>query len=239
MSDDPSFPPIPAVIKAMLQPFRELMHDHNPPAQKEGRRIEETFLKPFMRPDNEHLQAIGRVTTAWSVLERVLGMALSRLAMTPEFPALALTKDLNLDYQLKALRTLIALHRERYRIQVIPAEYLEILTNMIKEFDRLRHRRNSIVHTVWIGGAGDLHSLRSRPVTASVSIANPQESLSLEDITRAADAIQALADAMFIVVQCLPEVDEGPHVKSLAQQAIRLPQSEESERPDPDQSSQG
>ncbi|MES0016155.1 hypothetical protein [Mesorhizobium sp. M0036] len=224
MSDEEPALPLPAVVRAMLQPFVEVMNER-PPKGVSQRIVEPTFLQPHLRPTADQLQAIGRVTTAWSLVERVLGMVLSRLAMAPEYPATAITKDLGLDYQTKAIRTLIALHQERYRKQVIPSDTLEVLTNMLKELSKLRQERNIVVHTVWISSipGTTLHSLRARPVTGSASASKPSEERTLDQINKLADDIQALADAMFIVVQFLPALDEGLIAKSLALNPGHLP----------------
>ena len=43
------------------------------------------------------------------------------------------------------------------------------------------------------------------------------------EIEKLASDIQRLADAMFVVAQILPEVDEGQQAKSLSQRARHLP----------------
>lgn len=200
--------------------------------------IETTYIPEWSRPTEKQLQAIGRIATGFSVLERVFGMVLARLALAPDFPAMALTKDLSLDNHLKALKTLLALHGERYALQIVTPDLSDILTNMGTEFARLKDERNVIVHSTWLTkGVDSLFAMSARPSTESKSTAFPQPVKTLDELNGLADRIQALADAMFIVVQLLPEVDEVRHARSLSQvPRPRLPETQ-TEPEDPPQPS--
>jgi hypothetical protein len=154
--------PMPVHVMAMLQPFVEVMNtDHSRPPRS-GFHL--TYIPEHDRPRDEQLRAIGRITTTWSVLERVFGLLLSRLALAPDYPAQALTKDLGLDNQIKAVKTLLALHHERYRHQVLLPEYVEVITRMLTHFAQLKHKRNVVAHTTWIHmGQDEIIALSARP----------------------------------------------------------------------------
>ncbi len=129
---------------------------------------------------------------------------------------MALTKDLGLDHQVKAAKSLIALHRSRYGLQVIESEWLDILVNMLADFEKLRHERNLVTHTVWVRLGERLVSLKSRPMTEKSAAEQPLLQRSTGELANLAQAIQQLADAIFVVVQYMPEVDERKHALALS-----------------------
>ena len=134
-----------------------------PEREKEGKTWLLTFIPDHDRLNDEQLRAIGRVATTWSVLERVLGILLSRLVMAPEFPAAAITKDLSLDNQIKAIKTLLSLHLERYHQTVVTPGVEQIIANMIPDFFQLKEKRNVLTHTVWFRmGSDEISGLRSK-----------------------------------------------------------------------------
>jgi hypothetical protein len=217
---------IPAIARALIEPYRQIIGVQNDillGRQLDPNYIQTTFVPERDRPSPEHLQAIGQVAAAFSVLERMLRLLVSRLALTPEFPGLAITKDLGIDYQLKALKILIGLHKERYREQIIDSGWLGIIESMMREFNQVREERNIVVHTVWYQRADKLHGLRPRPTTASKADENPSPETSVPLMQKLATEIQNLADAMFVVSQYIPEVDEAQLAKFLALKARPLP----------------
>jgi hypothetical protein len=205
---------IPAAIRSLLEPYRIIMGPHDGP--KEEKKLEVTFLPEYERPDDEQLRAIGKVAATWAVLERMLGLIVTRLALAPEFPGMALTKDLGLDYQIKAAKALITLHKNRYRCEIIGSDWLVVISNMLRRFISLRQERNIVVHTVWYRFGDKLSSLPSRPMTSTGLEENPRPERTVGQLQKLAADIQELADAMFVAVQHLPEVDERQHAKSLA-----------------------
>jgi hypothetical protein len=223
--------PIPAHARALLEPFVNVMGNER---EADRKVYLLTFIPEHDRLNGGQLQAIGRVATTWSVLERVLGILLSRLAMAPEFSAFALTKDLGLDNQIKAIKTLISLHIERYHQMVVTPGLEDVITNMIPDFFALKEKRNILTHTVWFTmGKDKISGLRSRPVSMSKAAANEVPEWTISEINDVADQIQKLSDAMFVVAQILPAVDEAQHVKSLSQDARHLPPDTRQKPEDP------
>lgn len=218
LSDEEPEIELPAIAKALLEPFRRIIGMSNGGAQQ-PQQVQLTFVPPQDRPTDDQLAAIGRVATTWSVVERMLGITLTRLSMTPEFPGMAITKDLGLDAQVKAIRTLMALHSTRYQEQIVGPEWLKVLDGMLKDFTKLRLKRNEAVHTVWFQSGESLASLRPRPVTEQTSIISPAPTTNAAELVALAEEIQKLADAMFVVTQYLPAVDEAQHAESLALRA--------------------
>lgn len=218
---DPWDGEIPAFIRTLLDPF---VNVHGAPPRDQSRTIETTFITPLFRPSDSQLKAMGRVTSTWSVLEHIIEIALARLALTPQFPALALTNDLGLDNRIKALKALIALHHERYAETILEPSLIRELEKIPAQIATLKDKRNRLTHLVWIRDNDDVMSgLRPRARTASaVTKAPASQQMTVAEINELADAIQALADTLFVLTQMVPEVDEGQHAQSLAQSARRL-----------------
>lgn len=221
MTNDPKKDfPIPAHVRALLDPF---VNVHNPERMKPSRSgYLLTFIPQHDRLTDEQLRAIGRVATTWSVVERVLAILLSRLAMAPEFPAITVVKDLSLDNQVKAIKMLLSLHKERYGRGVVSSKIEKIITNIISDFSRLKEKRNILTHTVWFRMNKDaISGLHSRSLTARKAADSAVPRWTVKDVDMVADEIQKLADAMYVVAQMLPEVDEGRHVEALSNEDRR------------------
>jgi hypothetical protein len=214
--------PIPTHARALLEPFVNVMSGER--TKPDQTIYLTTFIPEHDRLNAEQLQAIGRIATTWSVLERVLGILLSRLMMAPEFSASALTKDLSLDNQIKAIKSLLSLHIERYHRSIVTPGLEEVISNMIPDFFALKEKRNSLTHTVWFAmGKDKISGLRSKPTTMSNAATSESPKWSTVEINAVADEIQKLSDAMYLVAQILPAVDEGQHVKLLSRDARHLP----------------
>lgn len=227
MADDNPFSKmrIPTAIRAMLDPFRVVLANPDQPFEA-PKDFEVSYISKSSALTPEQLQAFGRVATTFSVLERVFSLILGRLALAPDFPALAITKDLSMDNHVKALKLLLDLHAERFSRTIVSEDVERILTNMAAEFAPLKDERNAIVHSVWMRFNDDeVIALNARPRTAAKATKYPMPKKTVTELNKLADKIQHLADAMFIIFQTLPEVDEGPHVRSLSQQERpRLPE---------------
>lgn len=230
--------PMPAHARALLEPFVNIMNPRLEPPWPKVYLL--TFIPDHDRPSDDQLKSIGRVTTTWSVLERVVRLLLARLAMAPDYPAMALTKDLGLDNQIKAIKTLLRLHLERYERRIVTPGLEDVIANMLSEFAQLKEKRNVLTHTVWFRMGEGLSGLRSRPTTFSgATEPSPNSNWTIPEIEGLADEIQKLADAMFVVTQILPDVDEGPHAISLSQRARHLPPGTQTKPGAPPRSSEG
>jgi hypothetical protein len=151
MSENPEKIEIPEFIRLMIEPYKAV---RNVKRQKPKESIETTFIPQHSRPLNESLAAIGRVATYWSVMEHAVQMVLTRLALTTQFPALALTSDLSMDNRLRAIRALIALHRERYGYELADKDVYDVLAEQLPKIISLKQKRNRIVHNIWVKGVG-------------------------------------------------------------------------------------
>jgi hypothetical protein len=88
---------IPAIVRAMIDPFRNIMGDSDKPsvqAEAPELAIERTLISRYSRPTDGQLRAIGRVVPTFSILERIIGFTLARLALSPDFPTMAITKEI-------------------------------------------------------------------------------------------------------------------------------------------------
>ena len=220
MTDQPHLDDIPASIRALLGPY---VNVDGVPSTAHQRQLHRTYIAPRSRPSISQLQAIGRVTSTWSVLEHVIEIALARLALAPDFPALALTNDLGIDNRIKALRALIALHHERYREQIIPHALIETLQKLPGQIATLKDQRNRVTHLVWTRWSETRMSDAPRALTESAASKAPIPTMDVEEINALADRIQAMSDLLFIIAQLMPEVDEGSLAQSLSLLARRPP----------------
>jgi hypothetical protein len=212
---------IPSFIRAMIEPYRNIMAPQ--PDIPEPRRLERTFIEEIFRPTPKQLEAIGRVASAWAVMERVMAITVARLALAPDFTTLALTRELTANSQIKVLRNLIPLHLERYGCEIANRNLLEDLKTLPSKIDKLKDERNVVAHTVWLKKNEDaISALRERPTTASKSASEPPITKTINEINQLATDIWALADKLFIFAQFLPAVDEVRHAQSLAENAQTL-----------------
>jgi hypothetical protein len=236
--DDQPEIPIPAFIRSMLDPFVNVMGESDTTPPK--RVLERTLLEPMFRPTDKHLAAIGRVTTVWSVMERVMGMTIARLSLAPEFTTLALTRELTANNQIRVLRTLIPLHGERYKAMIVNDNLITELKTLPTKILALKDQRNIVAHTVWQRKNDDtIVALRSKPTTESKVAAEPALEKTVAEIEKLADDIQAMADHLFILTQLLPAVDEARQAQSLAQDVQSLHDELLGERPSPPESFEG
>ena len=218
---------LPPHVRAMLDPYRRVVGKDIRP-QDEPTDVYASMVPAHDRPSEQQLQAIGRVATTFSLLERALGFTLGRLSLAPDFPAMSLTKEIGVNFSLRAMEKLLALHHERYIGQLIPSDLLAALENMPAQIRPLKDERDIVVHTVWLrSGKDSLRGLRSRPLTASASTQTEASEYSLPELNALADTIQSTADGLFVLGQLLPEVDENSHVESLSRKALhRRPRGE-------------
>jgi hypothetical protein len=220
MSDEDQ-PDIPAFVKAMLAPFMNVIGKSTAPPPR--RTMERTLLEPIFRPTDKHLAAIGRVATTWSVMERVMGMTIARLSLAPEFPTLAITKELTANNQIRVLRALIPLHSERHLSQIASDNLIEELKTLPAKIQALKDQRNMIAHTVWHRRNDDtIVAMRSKPATESRVVSEPSIEKTVDEIEKLADDIRAMADHLFVLTQLLPAVDEAQLAQSLAQDVQSL-----------------
>lgn len=157
-------------------------------------------------------------------MEHMIQTVLARLAMTAQFPMFAVIADLSIDNRIRAIKALIALHRERYSYRLAEQALLDTLANQLPVIAALKTKRNIIVHSVWIKGLepGTLQQLKARPRVESAIQKNPSERMAISEITQTADEIRMVANGLFVLSQLLPEADEGQLLESLEQELHRL-----------------
>jgi len=230
MSDDDDFTKerIPPHVRAMLEPFRRIGASEHVKTFDDAVHVH--LVPTHDRPSYDQLAAIGLVASNFSILERVLGLALTRLALAPDFPALALSKEIGVNYSLKAMEKLLALHRERYIGQIASFDLLDVLDRYPTKIRPLKDQRDIVVHTVWMRAGKDrLIGLRPRPLTESAAAQSKGPEYDLKQLHAIAADIEATANELFVLAQLLPEVDESLHVKSLVQKTASRRQRDRSE----------
>jgi hypothetical protein len=220
MADEHTKPiSVPAFIRSMLDPFIAIHHPDGGSDTKIRNHLEPTFLPDHAKPNDAQLLAIGKVCATWAVLERIVGMLISRLCMAPEYPTLAILRELSANNQIKALRILIPLHKERYARMMTNEDFIIDLMKMPARLQTLKDKRNEIAHTVWHKwNETEMLAMRSRPVTYSVAAAEPAEKnkTSIESMNSLSEEIQEVADRLFLMVQLLPAVNEQQQAQFLA-----------------------
>lgn len=224
MPEDSEKIEIPEFIRLMIEPYKAV---RNVKRQKPKKLIETTFIPQYSRPPNEALAAIGQVATYWSVMEHAVQMVLTRLALTTQFPALALTSDLSMDNRIRAIKALIALHRERYGYELADKDVYDALAQQLPKITSLKQKRNRIVHNIWLKGIGNdaLVSLEYRPKAEAARMKQPPETLPISEILETANEIETVANGLFVIAQILPEADESWLLESLSRDK-RRPHSE-------------
>lgn len=231
MSDENPKLQMPEFVRLLLEPYKNVQDGANRPP-KDG--VEVTFLPKSARPSPEALLAIGSVATEWSILEHMLQVVLTRLALTAQFPVFAVTSDLSIDNRIRAIKSLIALHRDRYGYRLADKELLDALAGQLPVIAALKTRRNVIVHSVWIKGGmkpAMLCQLKGRPRTEASLQASPNDTIAITEITQTADEIRMAANGVFVLSQLLPEADEGLLLELLEQERHRLLLEIQSEPP--------
>jgi hypothetical protein len=212
MKRPPKVSGLPALVKAVLEPARAPTKGRLPSPWAT------TFLSEFSRLKPAQFEAIGRVAATWSVLEWLIEVALARLSMVPPFPGRALTNDLGIDNRLRALKTLVELHRTRYRYALVDYSTLEHFSALITEIAKLKDRRNRVVHRIWTTRAhGKMFGIRFRVGAAVEPIS------SIDEMKGLADAIQDAADILYVLILPIPETDEGQQLRSLQRGEHRRP----------------
>ncbi len=192
------------------------------------------FHSTYSTPTARQLEAIGGVAANWALLEYALEILLSRLAMAPGFPALALTNNLSIDNRLAALRNLIAMHRDRYSARIIPIESLTELSELRTGIARIKGKRNKIIHYVWFRQTDEKmfgHRFKgARPSENAQTVAarrkahtagltdfeeGPSLITTVTDLRKFAARIEALSDKTFALCEHLPDIDEERLARSL------------------------
>ncbi|HOP19715.1 MAG TPA: hypothetical protein PK585_06520 [Amphiplicatus sp.] len=226
MSDDSKSDPlsgaIPNIVQAMLQPYRRVSGGN---MENQPTSFEITFISDDSRPNDAQLAAIGAVAWEWSILEYHLEVILARLALAPDFPTRAVTNNLAIDNRLSAIKSLLALHRERYRHRIVSEKLDEAIISMMPRVAALKGKRNTIVHRVWMRFGDEMHAFRFNAATPSAIQAAEVQSKRIyttEELRQVARDIRDAADTLFMLSQLLPAVDEGQQLKSLEQEARRL-----------------
>ena len=157
------------------------------------------------------LELIGEVTSEWAIVERGVETALARLALAPDFHALALTNDLTVNNRLRAMKNLIDMHQRRYVPPQFNKAALQQLTILGNQIGTKKEMRNKIAHWVWtrrddhtIFGQRFMGKQPHHPETGK----EPYMLLTEDDLAKFLADVIELSDQLWAVVLQLPEQDE-------------------------------
>ena len=119
-----------------------------------------------------------------------------------------LTDKLGPDNRIKAIRSLIGVHREKYGCELVTDATLAELDGTLKIAAKMKEDRNFVVHTVW-SQAGPDH-LSHIDISAAARSGRDYSSGPAErliEIENFADEVQKLADRLWGIAGQIPNVD--------------------------------
>jgi hypothetical protein len=106
------------------------------------------FMDASDRLTARQLAAIGRVAVLWSEVEWAMERILGPLALVPSLLGYILTDKLGPDNRIGAIRSLIEVHKIKYR-GLIDGELLTEIQEYLPSLGAMKDDRNYIVHSVW------------------------------------------------------------------------------------------
>ncbi len=95
---------------------------------------------------DSHFAIIGRIAATWSALDYVIDLATSMLLRTDDAATLCVTSQIGSTG--RRLNALVSL----FHLRGLPEDDLSEMRRLITPTIALQHKRNSIVHAVWLPG---------------------------------------------------------------------------------------
>jgi hypothetical protein len=99
-------------------------------------------------PTEAQFAKVGRILTDWAILDNMVQAILSRLACSPDWPTGALTDHLQFEYRLRALQSLVEVHRHQFQYTEITERMCDDIDELRSHLSQLRGMRNRLAH--WI-----------------------------------------------------------------------------------------
>ena len=159
---------------------------------------------------DEQFALIGRLVIEWSNIEFLLGVLLSRLLFTPEFPGRVYNDEMSASRMQGALKKALDIHRHRYGSRIVPTETLDEILQLNADIEKLRGLRNRFSHFCWsrsndeeIFGSG-----LSGFVPPSKHLDKDSMKVSVSELIEAYRNAYQLVERLSGVIQRLPEIDE-------------------------------
>lgn len=97
----------------------------------------------------EQYACVGKIMVESSNLEHLVARLLVRLTGSPDFLGLSLTNRLSAMWRLRALQTLVDVHRRQYNCRFVDSAVLDKIHQAQGEIDSLRIDRNKFAHYCW------------------------------------------------------------------------------------------
>lgn len=167
-----------------------------------------SFIQPNNRPTDRQCVAIGRIASAWAVVEYLMERTLTRLALSPSLLGYVLTDKLGPDNRIEAIKSLITAHRTKYNCVLVADEILAEISALLPTLKLMKSDRNFAVHSVW-SSTGE-HWLSHFDIAAAarsgkdMSAGTPEKTADLETF---ANSIQLISDKLWAVSFKLPQID--------------------------------
>ncbi|ACN17030.1 hypothetical protein HRM2_39720 [Desulforapulum autotrophicum HRM2] len=103
----------------------------------------------FAELTNEQFQLIGKIVVEWANIEFLQKQILSRLLFSPEFISRTYTDRMSAVKVQESIKESIALHRNRYRANIVNEEILHEIERVNEEVHNARAHRNKFAHFCW------------------------------------------------------------------------------------------
>ena len=159
---------------------------------------------------DEQFALIGRLVIEWSNIEFLLGILLSRLLFTAEFPGRVYSDEMSASRLQGALKKALDIHRHRYVSRIVPSETLDEISQLNADIEKFRGLRNRFSHFCWsrsndeeIFGSG-----LSGFVPPNKSVDKDSMVVSVSELKEIYRNAYQLVDHLSSVIQRLPEIDE-------------------------------
>ncbi len=166
------------------------------------------FMEDQHRPTERQYAAIGRVAALWSEVEWAMERMIGQLALVPSLLGFVLTDKLAPDNRIGAIKSLVRVHKIKYRAELVDAETLSRIESMTTILAKIKGDRNFVVHSIW-SKASDTEMSRTDVTAAARSgfyfSVGPCERLA--DIEALPDTIKETAAILIELCRLVPEID--------------------------------
>lgn len=170
-----------------------------------------SFRLAGIEPTEAQYALLGKIVAEWALIENLLSMALARLALAPDFPAIALTEKLSYHHRLRAMKQLLDLHEGRYHNRYLDIGAIASGRTIAKKLEGWRHERNTIAHAIWMRSGNDaLFAFEQEAVQYDSARDGKSAKFSNEDLQKQVDATVPLIESLEAFLTMLPEVPEWP-----------------------------
>lgn len=170
-----------------------------------------SFRLAGIEPTEAQYALLGKIVAEWALIENLLSMSLARLALAPDFPAIALTEKLSYHHRLRAMKQLLDLHETRYHNRYLDIGAVASGRAILKHLDAWRHDRNTIAHAIWMRSGNEaLFAFEQEAVQYTSDRDSKSAVFSNDELKKQVDATVPLIESLEAFLTMLPQVPEWP-----------------------------